>query len=274
MGIKRDSFVFYRSFYEAIKNFDDETRLALYDAVLNFAIEGEEIELDGIAKSIFTLIKPQLIANNRRYMNGCKGAEHGAKGGRPKKNKDVDSSENPIADNIENPIAVIDKNPIGDILETPIGDIEKTPKGDILENPKGVIKKTPKITPNENENVNVNVNDNENVIERVYREKNRDDEETLSKDSNEPPTLNDVKLECLEQHYTCDPVVFYNFNASKGWMIGNNKMHDWKSALATWDAREKQDRKMQKQRGGARNFIEFPQNAYDYDELEEQLLDN
>lgn len=261
MGIKRDSFVFYRSFYEAIKNFDDETRLALYDAVLNFAIEGEEIELDGIAKSIFTLIKPQLIANNRRYVNGCKGAEHGAKGGRPKKNKDVDSSENPIADNIENPIAVIDKNPIGDILE----------------NPKGVIKKTPKITPNENENVNVNVNDNENVIERVYREKNRNDEETLSKDSNEPPTLNDVKLECLEQHYTCDPVVFYNFNASKGWMIGNNKMHDWKSALATWNAREKSGRDQQKQKGGSRNFIEFPQNEYspeEFVELEKKLLEN
>ena len=53
----RKSFIFYRSFYEAIANLDDDTRLACYDAILAFGMDGEEIELEGVAKSIFTLIK-------------------------------------------------------------------------------------------------------------------------------------------------------------------------------------------------------------------------
>ena len=40
----RESFVFYRSFFEAIKNLDDKKRLKMYDLILNFALNDEEIE--------------------------------------------------------------------------------------------------------------------------------------------------------------------------------------------------------------------------------------
>ena len=116
----RKSFIFYRSFYEAIANLDDDTRLACYDAILAFGMDGEEIELEGVAKSIFTLIKPQLEANNRRYENGCKGAEYGSLGGRPKKNVEEDPEQISEGDNLE--------NPLGDNLENP----KKTPKKPLM----------------------------------------------------------------------------------------------------------------------------------------------
>ncbi len=69
---KRDSFIFYRSFYEAINDLDDETQLQIYQAIARYSLNFEESELNGISKAIFTLIKPQLEANNKRYSNGIK----------------------------------------------------------------------------------------------------------------------------------------------------------------------------------------------------------
>lgn len=74
----RDSFVFYRSFGEALKELDIQTRAVCYEAIMEYALNGVEIELTGIAKAIFLLIKPQIDANNQRF-------ENGRKGGRPKK---------------------------------------------------------------------------------------------------------------------------------------------------------------------------------------------
>ena len=76
--MEREGFVFYRSFLEAVKGLDDSTRLQCLDAIVDYGIYGEEKDLSGIPKMVFTLIKPQIDANNKRY-------EDGKKGGRPKK---------------------------------------------------------------------------------------------------------------------------------------------------------------------------------------------
>lgn len=68
--MERDSFIFYRSFYEAIKEVPDEEQLQIYKSITEYALNGNEIDNKGISKAIFTLIKPQLDANLKRYMNG------------------------------------------------------------------------------------------------------------------------------------------------------------------------------------------------------------
>ena len=79
--MNRDSFLFYRSYYEAIKNLPDSTKLEVYNAVMEFGLYGNEIELhDEFARSIFTLIKPVLETNNKRFKGG-------KSGGRPKEKK-------------------------------------------------------------------------------------------------------------------------------------------------------------------------------------------
>lgn len=77
----KESFVFYASFLEAIEQLDDKNQLKIYKSITNFALKNEEPEkLTGICKAIFALIKPQILANNKRY-------EDGKKGGRPPKIK-------------------------------------------------------------------------------------------------------------------------------------------------------------------------------------------
>ena len=66
----RDSFIFYRSFYESIEELPEENQLKVYKAISNYALNQEEIKLDKISKAIFSLIKPQLDANYQRYLNG------------------------------------------------------------------------------------------------------------------------------------------------------------------------------------------------------------
>ena len=124
----RESFIFYASFYDAIKELPNELRLEIFDAVCEFSLNGKEPELTGVAKAIFTLIRPQIAANFARYEGGLKGAEYGRLGGRPKKTPNEPQGEEKSGN--ENPT--------------------KTP-------PKP--HQNPTKTPNENDNVNDNVND-------------------------------------------------------------------------------------------------------------------
>ena len=53
-----------------------------------------------------------------------------------------------------------------------------------------------------------------------------------------PPTLDDVanelKKEKVRQHRE-QAEKFWNFYESKNWMIGKNKMKNWKAAIKTWN---------------------------------------
>lgn len=69
----RESFVFYRSFMEALDELNDRQYANVFRAITKFALDGKEPNLTGIEKAIFTLVKPQLLANQKRYENGCKG---------------------------------------------------------------------------------------------------------------------------------------------------------------------------------------------------------
>ena len=70
--VERDSFIFYRSFYESIKEIPEEEQLKVYKSITEYALNKNELELTGIAKAIFTLIKPQLDANYQKFLNGSK----------------------------------------------------------------------------------------------------------------------------------------------------------------------------------------------------------
>lgn len=50
-----------------------------------------------------------------------------------------------------------------------------------------------------------------------------------------PPTVDEVRGYCLERKNNVDPEQFVNFYQSKKWMVGKNKMADWKAAVRTWE---------------------------------------
>lgn len=52
-----------------------------------------------------------------------------------------------------------------------------------------------------------------------------------------PPSLKEIKTYCLSRNNEIDPEQFLNFYQSKNWMVGKNKMKDWKAAIITWEKR-------------------------------------
>ena len=77
----RDSFVFYRSFYEAIKLLPKKYQHICFQQLCEYALNDKPLEgLPGTVEAILKSFKPQVDANNRRYENGLKG-------GRPKGNQ-------------------------------------------------------------------------------------------------------------------------------------------------------------------------------------------
>jgi hypothetical protein len=52
-----------------------------------------------------------------------------------------------------------------------------------------------------------------------------------------PPSIDDINLYCKEINFLLDASHFIDFYASKGWMIGKNKMKDWRAAVRTWQKR-------------------------------------
>ena len=51
------------------------------------------------------------------------------------------------------------------------------------------------------------------------------------------PTLDEVEVYIEENAPDVNAEVFYRFYESKGWMVGKNKMKNWKAAVSTWKAK-------------------------------------
>lgn len=81
--MEKDSFIFYKSFKEAIDLCPPEVKLSVYEAIAEYALTEQEPTLtDPYAQLCWKLIKPQLEANWRRYKNG-------QAGGAPKGNQNA-----------------------------------------------------------------------------------------------------------------------------------------------------------------------------------------
>lgn len=50
-----------------------------------------------------------------------------------------------------------------------------------------------------------------------------------------PPSREEVQAYCLERKNKVDAERFIDYYTSNGWMVGKNKMKDWKAAVRTWE---------------------------------------
>lgn len=197
----RDSVLFYRSFYDALKNIPPDERLKVYDAIMEYGMYDRDPDLDGVSLAIFLLAKPQIDANNKRYENGCKA----------KKKRTVSETE---------------------------------------------------------------ANTKQDLSECEAKEKEKEKEKVKVKDNNKifkPPTVDDVRAYCTERGNGVNPQPFVDFYESKGWMIGKNKMKDWKAAVRTWERSETKTR----QEGTAKltkDHNNFERRQYDMEALERSLI--
>lgn len=72
-------------------------------------------------------------------------------------------------------------------------------------------------------------NDNNTIINNTINNKE------IYKERFKKPTLEEVKEYCEERNNGIDAETFINFYESKGWMVGKNKMKDWKACIRTWE---------------------------------------
>lgn len=70
------------------------------------------------------------------------------------------------------------------------------------------------------------------------------------------PTIQEVKAYCMERGNDIDPERFVDFYEAKGWMIGKNKMKDWRAAVRSWE-RNRASKPVEKiQREGRLDWID------------------
>ena len=51
------------------------------------------------------------------------------------------------------------------------------------------------------------------------------------------PTIEEITNYCIERNNGINAEAFYDFYESKDWLIGKNKMKDWKACVRTWEKR-------------------------------------
>lgn len=93
-----------------------------------------------------------------------------------------------------------------------------------------------KILINNSINANNNINKKEDINKLISKK------ERFIK-----PTINEIKTYCLERNNDIDAEMFFDFYESKNWMIGKNKMKDWKACVRTWERSRKNKPKKETQ---------------------------
>lgn len=130
--------------------------------------------------------------------------------------------------------------------------------------------------------------ENEQQNERLVNNKCTTNEQPVNTNKNErmkeckkdiesrrftPPTPQEVSEYCKEKNYNIDPDRFVDFYTAKNWMIGKNKMKDWKAAVRSWNSRNKAENKQQvQQKQSSNKFHNFDQRQYDYGALEQHFI--
>lgn len=209
--MKRDSFVFYRGFFDAMNELQPAEQLALVRMICDYALNESEPETGGAIVAIFRAVKGQIDANNKRF-------EDGVKGGRPKsKNKKPVVSDS-ITSGFESENQWLGENVNVDV--------------------------------NVNENVNVDVNEDANVVvgENVHG-KTTDATTTTTQSDNKTtslPTLEQLKIWCRINGINTNLEKFYAYNEARGWTL-NGKPAEWQALLKLWCANDKDKGRAQDQ---------------------------
>ena len=85
--------------------------------------------------------------------------------------------------------------------------------------------------------------------------------ENIKRKSFTKPTIEEIEQYCLERKNGINANAFYDFYESKDWMVGKNKMKDWKACVRTWEQRD------------SKNKIETPSWInQDFSEKREEIL--
>lgn len=234
----KESFVFYRTFYEAISEVPEESQLELFKAICEYSLNNKLPELENkISKVIFKLIKPNIDSAKARYERAVEG---GKMGGRPSKisNEQIEKLMEEGKTNKE----------IAEILGCSKKNIEYRIKKIKNSNPKN-----PK---NLNVDVNVDVNVDDNVDDNVDENGECVYNTPTTQCTSPTPTLDELRSYCLEngmEDFNYEK--FYNHYESNGWINKNgSEIKNWKAKVRYWYKDDEQNGKLIKRQDTSRRL--------------------
>lgn len=201
--MERKQFTWYRSYYDALKELPAEEFRDIVLAVCAYALDGEEPELSGVARSIFTLIRPTLEVGRSKAENRSR-AEQTSISAEQTGNKPEQTKNKP--EQTQNK-----RKQTGNKPEQTRNKPEQTRKE----------KEKEKEREKESENDSYCSPPPPSGPKRFV-----------------PPTLAEVQSYVAQRQSPVDPQGFIDFYASKGWMVGKTPMKDWKAACRnaeTWE---------------------------------------
>lgn len=73
------------------------------------------------------------------------------------------------------------------------------------------------------------------IKQSLPNNKDKDKKEHNKRNIFVPPTIQEVADYCSERNNNVNPEKFVSYYESNGWMVGRNKMKDWKAAVRTWE---------------------------------------
>lgn len=91
---------------------------------------------------------------------------------------------------------------------------------------------------------NKNVKNDNNVKNDKNNNLNKKDSVRFVK-----PNIDEIRDYINEQNLSIDPNVFYDYYESNGWVVGKNKMKDWKATIRNWDRKNNQSKSNQSKSG-------------------------
>lgn len=217
--MEKETFILRTEWYDSIQELDDKCKAELLDNLFLFHLNEEtKINLNNLSvKLVWKLIEPNLRRNIDSYdKRKSTSSENGKKGGRPPKNQTlIKYSEN--LNNLKKPNESLSVSvSVSDIDNNVL--LEKEPK-ECVDNP------------SEFEFLKL---ENEALKKKLDEEKRK---KVPPKKENifRPPSEEEVRQYCHSRQNGINANEFCDFYASKGWMIGKNKMIDWQSAVRTWE---------------------------------------
>lgn len=71
-------------------------------------------------------------------------------------------------------------------------------------------------------------------IDKIRLEEDKNNNNTTTKRFKKP-TIEEIESYCKERNNNINANAFYDYYESKDWMIGKNRMKDWKAAIRTWE---------------------------------------
>ena len=218
--MKKETFLFYADWLNVIRDLPSEVQLEVYQAIAEYAIYGNLIELKPLAKVAFGFVKQTIDRDTQKYISiSEKRSEAGKKGGRRLKDNELEESNEKQKKQLLSEKSKKSNCPLNDnVNDNDISFLEKKKqKSDVV------------VSDLENKN-------SESPIETIQTPK---EQSGGGRKRFTIPTPEEVQAYCEDRKNGILGQQFCDFYSSKGWKIGKEPMKDWKAAVRTWEMRRK-----------------------------------